>query len=68
MKEIELYRLSTDEKIVHIPETHSIVVRFYAPKKVLSTSLLNGGYREDIKGLFNYTCCGPGSCMSLEKV
>ena len=67
MKEIELYRLSTDEKIVHVPETHSIVVRFNAPKKVLSTSLLNGGYREDIKGLFNYTCCGPGSCMSLEK-
>lgn len=67
MKEIELYRLSTGEKIVHVPETHSIVVRFNAPKKVLSTSLLNGGYREDIKGLFNYTCCGPGSCMSLEK-
>lgn len=67
MKEIELYRLNADEKIVHVPETHSIVVRFSAPKKVLSTSLLNGGYREDIKGLFNYTCCGPGSCMSLEK-
>ena len=67
MKEIELYRLSTDEKIVHVPETRSIVVRFNAPKKVLSTSLLNGGYREDIKGLFNYTCCGPGPCMSLEK-
>ena len=67
MKEIELYRLSTGEKIVHVPETRSIVVRFNAPKKVLSTSLLNGGYREDIKGLFNYTCCGPGSCMSLEK-
>ena len=55
MKEIELYRLSTGEKIVHVPETRSIVVRFNAPKKVLSTSLLNGGYREDIKGLFNYT-------------
>lgn len=67
MKEIELYRLSIGEKIVHVPETRSIVVRFNAPKKVLSTSLLNGGYREDIKGLFNYTCCGPGSCMSLEK-
>jgi len=67
MKEIELYRLSTDEKIVHVPETRSIVVRFNAPKKVLSTSLLNGGYREDIKGFFNYTCCGPGPCMSLEK-
>ena len=40
MKEIELYRLSTDEKIVHVPETRSIVVRFNAPKKVLSTSLL----------------------------
>lgn len=68
MKEIELYRLSTGEKIVHVPETHSIVVRFNAPKKVLSTSLLNGGCREDIKGLFNYTCCGPGSCMSLENM
>lgn len=39
MKEIELYRLSTGEKIVHVPETRSIVVRFNAPKKVLSTSL-----------------------------
>ena len=39
MKEIELYWLSTDEKIVHVPETHSIVVRVNVPKKVLSTSL-----------------------------
>lgn len=68
MKEIELYRLNADEKIVHVPETRSIVVRFSTPKKVLSTSLLNGGYREDIKGLFNYTCCGLGSCMSLENM
>ena len=59
MKEIELYRLSTDEKIVHIPETRSIVVRFNAPKKVLSTSLLNGGYREDIKGLSTIPAAGP---------
>ena len=33
MKEIELYRLSTGEKIVHVPETRSIVVRFNAPKR-----------------------------------
>lgn len=39
MKEIELYRLSIDEKIVHIPETHSIVVRFMLLKGLEHFSL-----------------------------
>jgi adenosylcobinamide hydrolase len=31
-----------------------IVMRFEEPRKVLSTSILNGGYREDMKAVFNH--------------
>jgi len=33
-----------------------IVVQFKGPRKVLSTSILNGGYREDLKAVFNHDC------------
>ena len=32
----------------------SMIVRFCAPRQVLSTSPLNGGYREDLTALFHY--------------
>jgi len=32
----------------------SVVVRFPGPRKVLSTSWLNGGYRADLQGVFNH--------------
>ncbi|MDD4346633.1 MAG: adenosylcobinamide amidohydrolase [Desulfitobacteriaceae bacterium] len=33
-----------------------IVIRFEQPRKVLSTSILNGGYREDLRAVFNHDC------------
>ncbi len=33
-----------------------MVVRFEEPRKVLSTSILNGGYREDLKAVYNHDC------------
>lgn len=33
-----------------------IVIRFEQPRKVLSTSVLNGGYREDLQAVFNHDC------------
>ncbi|TEB10407.1 adenosylcobinamide amidohydrolase [Pelotomaculum propionicicum] len=33
-----------------------IVVKFEQPRKVLSTSVLNGGYREDLTAVFNHDC------------
>lgn len=32
----------------------SVIVRFPGPRNVLSTSWLNGGYREDLTGIFNH--------------
>lgn len=33
-----------------------IVINFEQPRKVLSTSVLNGGYREDLQAVFNHDC------------
>lgn len=33
-----------------------VVIRFEQPRKVLSTSVLNGGYREDLQAVFNHDC------------
>jgi adenosylcobinamide amidohydrolase len=41
----------------------SIVILFAAPRKVLSTSVLNGGYREDLTAVFNHDC-NPGAGMA----
>jgi len=41
----------------------SIVVLFEAPRKVLSTSVMNGGYREDLTAVFNHDC-NPGAGMA----
>ncbi len=38
---------------VELRET-SLIVRFPGPRNVLSTSWLNGGYREDLTGIFNH--------------
>lgn len=61
-----IYTFSNGEQLVRDLRTQSLSVRFLAPKKVLSTSLLNGGYREDLTAVFNYTCGGPNTCMSLK--
>ncbi|MDU2065661.1 MAG: adenosylcobinamide amidohydrolase [Sporomusaceae bacterium] len=41
----------------------SIVVLFKQNRKVLSTSVLNGGYREDLQAVFNHDC-NPGAGMA----
>lgn len=41
----------------------SIVIPFQGPRKVLSTSVMNGGSREDLTAVFNYDC-NPGAGMS----
>lgn len=41
----------------------SIVILFKQPRKVLSTSVFNGGYREDLKAVFNHDC-NPGAGMA----
>jgi adenosylcobinamide amidohydrolase len=43
----------------------SIVVLFNEPRKVLSTSVYNGGYREDLTAVFNHDC-NPGAGMACE--
>lgn len=49
-----LCTLSTGDVVHH--DDKRIVIRFAQPRKVLSTSILNGGYREDLQAVFNYDC------------
>ena len=57
-REILLHTLSMGDEVIWRPANQSIAISFKAPRKVLSTSLLNGGYREDLTGIFNHNC-GP---------
>jgi len=41
-----------NEQVEH--QETSVIVRFPGPRNVLSTSWLNGGYREDLTGIFNH--------------
>lgn len=49
-----LCTLSTGDQVHRYDKR--IVVQFEEPRKVLSTSILNGGYREDLKAVFNHDC------------
>jgi adenosylcobinamide amidohydrolase len=49
-----LCNLSTGDPVER--DDRLITVRFREPRKVLSTSVLNGGYREDLVLAFNYDC------------
>lgn len=51
-----IHTLSTGDAVVFNSALKSITVQFNAPRKVLSTSLLNGAYREDFTGVFNHNC------------
>jgi len=63
---ITLHTLTTGDPVIWCPANRSISVEFSGPRKVLSTSLLNGGYRDSLKGVFNHNC-GPddGSMCKL---
>ncbi|WP_094605882.1 hypothetical protein SPSIL_008230 [Sporomusa silvacetica DSM 10669] len=41
----------------------SIVIPFEQPRKVISTAIVNGGYREDLTAVFNNDC-NPGAGMA----
>lgn len=43
----------------------NIVIPFLGKRKVLSTSVLNGGYQENLQGVFNNDC-NPGSGMAAQ--
>ena len=55
-----IYRLSTGDSVQRYNK--SIVIPFEGERKVLSTSPLNGGYREDLKAVFNNDV-NPGEGM-----
>lgn len=56
-----LHKLSTGDEIHRYRK--SIVIRFNDKRKVVSTSVLNGGYREDITAVFNHDS-NPGAGMA----
>jgi len=58
-----IYRLSTGDCIHRFNK--SIVIPFEGKRKVLSTSPLNGGYREDLKAVFNNDA-NPGEGMECK--
>lgn len=62
----ELKQLENGDRILWDVERNAIYTHFTGKRKVVSTSLINGGYREDLEGVFNYNCGGPHDpCMSL---
>lgn len=63
MSFLRLTTLSTGDE-VHCFH-RNIVIPFKGKRKVLSTSVLNGGYQENLEGIFNNDC-NPGSGMSAE--
>jgi adenosylcobinamide hydrolase len=58
---MKLYTLSTGDIVYRYYK--SIVINFGQPRKVLSTSVQNGGYREDLTAVFNNDC-NPGAGMA----
>lgn len=55
----KLLTLSNGDVVYHYQK--SLVTLFKGKRKVLSTSIYNGGYHEDFKAIYNYDCKkGPG--------
>lgn len=62
-----IHTLSTGDPVWHDPENRTITIDFTAPRKVLSTSLLNGGYQEHLKQAFNHNSTPEnGHCMVMK--
>lgn len=49
---VDLYTLSTGDTVYR--QDTSVVVAFKKPRAVLSTSVFNGGYRDDLQAVFNH--------------
>ncbi|QDR79074.1 adenosylcobinamide amidohydrolase [Sporomusa termitida] len=58
---MKLCTLSTGDHVYRYYK--SIVIPFEQPRKVASTAIVNGGYREDLTAVFNNDC-NPGAGMS----
>lgn len=56
-----IHTLTTEDEVHRYQK--SIVIEFKEPRKVLSTSLLNGGYQENLKAGFNHDS-NPGAGMA----
>ncbi|WP_378952763.1 adenosylcobinamide amidohydrolase [Pelosinus sp. sgz500959] len=52
-----LHTLSTGDEVIWQPDQRSISISFTQKRKVLSTSLLHGGYHEELTGIFNHNSC-----------
>ncbi|HWR05686.1 adenosylcobinamide amidohydrolase [Sporomusa sp.] len=51
-EQVKLYTLSTGDTVYR--EDTSVIISFEKPRNVLSTSRLNGGYRDNLKAVFNH--------------
>lgn len=51
-----LYTLPAGDMVFR--QDNSVGILFKEPRVVLSTSIINGGYREDLQGVFNYNSTG----------
>ncbi|MEN6413553.1 MAG: adenosylcobinamide amidohydrolase [Veillonellales bacterium] len=60
---MKLCTLSTGDTVYRYYK--NIVMLFEQPRKVLSTSVYNGGYREDLTAVFNHDC-NPGAGMACK--
>lgn len=58
---MKLCTLSTGDHVYRYYK--SIVIPFEQPRKVASTAIVNGGYREDLTAVFNNDC-NPGAGMA----
>ncbi|SMD10025.1 adenosylcobinamide amidohydrolase [Sporomusa malonica] len=58
---MKLFTLSTGDHVYRYYK--SIVIPFEQPRKVVSTAIVNGGYREDLTAVFNNDC-NPGAGMA----
>ena len=52
----KFYQLSTGDEVFWHKKLQSIYIPFKEKRKVLSTSLLNGAYSEDLVMIFNHNC------------
>lgn len=55
-KNQEIYNFENGDKLLY--QNHGIFMTFQGSRRVISTSVLNGGIRDDLEGVFNYNCLG----------
>lgn len=61
---MEKEMLSTGDE-AYIQEDN-FIIKFNSPKKVLSSAVYNGGYREDLEGVFNHHSTGECQGTTIE--